>query len=106
MNRLSAAIILALLGLFVKPALADDASQRAVASKLIDLIKSKESIRAQFDSMMNGAIENMRQHGMPQEGVDQIRQAIGKWYDTEINFEDIRPKMVDAYVKSFSEDEL
>ncbi len=63
-------------------------------------------MREGFDAVMNGVIENMHQHGMPQAGVDEIRAAIGKWYDTEINFDDIRPKMVDLYVKEFSEDDL
>jgi hypothetical protein len=106
MKRLSAVIFLAALGLLIKPAFADDASQRALASKLIDLTNGKDSIRAAFDTVINGVITNMQQHGMPQEGVDEIKATVGKWYDSEINFEEIRPKMVDAYVKNFSEDDL
>jgi hypothetical protein len=106
MKRISAVIFLALLGLPVKPAMADDTSQRALAAKLIDMTNGKDTMRAGFDSVMNGVIANMQQHGMPQAGVDEIRAAIGKWYDSEINFDEIRPKMVDIYVKDFSEDDL
>jgi hypothetical protein len=90
----------------VKPALADDTSQRALAAKLIDMTNGKETMRAGFDAVMNNVIANMQQHGMPQEGVDEVRAAIGKWYDAEINFDEIRPKMVDVYVKEFTEDDL
>jgi len=106
MKRLSALIILAALGLLIKPVMAEDAAQRALAAQLIDMTNGKETMRSGFDTVMNGVIENMRQHGMPQEGVDAIKAAVAKWYDQEINFDEIRPKMVDFYVKEFSEDEL
>lgn len=106
MKRLSAVIFLAASGLFLKPVLADDASQRAVAAKVIDATNVKEAMKTGFDAVMGSAIENMRQHGMPQAGVDEIKAAVDKWYNQEINFEDIRPKLVDLYVKGFTEDEL
>ena len=99
-------IFLATLGTLVKPVFADDAAARAIASKLIDMTRGKESIRAGFDTVINGVISNMQAHGLPQAGVDEIKAAVDKWYSSEINFEDIRPKMIDAYVKDFSADEL
>jgi len=106
MKRLFAVIFLAVLGLTIKPVLADDASQRVLAAKVIDMVSGKATMRASFDAVMNGAIENMHQHGLPQEGIDSVRAAIAKWYDTEINFDDIRPKIVDIYVKDFTEEDL
>ena len=106
MKRFSAVIFLAALGLFIKPVLADDASARVLASKLIDMTNGKEHMRAGFDAVMNNVIDNMHQHGMPQAGVDEIRAAIDKWYTAEINFDEVRPKMVDVYIKDFSEDDL
>jgi hypothetical protein len=108
MKRLSTLFIfLSALGMLVKPVFADDdAAARATASKLIDMTRGKESIREGFDSVINGVIANMQAHGLPQAGVDEIKAAVDKWYDSEINFEDIRPKMEDAYVKDFSPDEL
>ena len=106
MKRLSAIIFLAALGLSIKPVLADDASQRVLAAKVIDMVSGKATMRASFDAVMNGAIQNMQQHGLPQEGIDAVRATIAKWYETQINFDDIRPKIVDIYVKDFSEDDL
>jgi hypothetical protein len=107
MKRLSTLfIVLATLGILAKPVLADDADARATASKLIDLTRGKESIRQGFDSVINNVIANMQAHGLPQSGVDEIKAAVDKWYVSEINFEDIRPKMIDAYTKDFSADEL
>jgi hypothetical protein len=99
-------IFLATLGMVAKPALADDADARATASKLIDMTRGKESIRQGFDTVINGIISNMQTHGLPEAGVDEIKAAVDKWYTSEINFEEIRPKMVDVYVKDFSGDEL
>jgi hypothetical protein len=99
-------IFLATLGMVAKPALADDADARATASKLIDMTHGKESIRQGFDTVINGIISNMQTHGLPEAGVDEIKAAVDKWYTSEINFEEIRPKMVDVYVKDFSGDEL
>lgn len=106
MKRLSAVIFLAAIGLLIKPAFGDETSHRLLAAKLIDLTNGKDTMRAGFDSVINGVIENMHQHGMPQQGVDEIKAAVAKWYDAEINFDDIRPKMVDVYVKDFSEGDL
>ena len=106
MKRLSAIIFLAALSLSIKPALADDASARVLAAKVIDLVSNKDMMRSNLEAMMNGNIENMQHHGLPQEGVDAVRAAISKWYDAEINFNDIQPKIVDIYVKNFSEDDL
>lgn len=107
MKKLCPAILfLALLGLPIKPALADDASQRALAAKLIDMTNGKDTMRAGFDAVMNGAITNMAAHGLPPDGVNEIRTAIDKWYDQEINFDDIRPKLVDIYMQNFTEDDL
>ncbi len=106
MKRLSAVIFLAAFGLLNLSIHADETSQRALAAKLIDMTNGKDTMRAGFDAVINGVIENMHQHGMPQQGVDEIKAAVGKWYDSEINFDDIRPKMVDVYVKDFTEDDL
>jgi hypothetical protein len=106
MKRSSAVIFVAAFCLLIKPVFADDASQRALAGKLVDLTNGKDTMRAGFNAVIDGVIENMHQHGMPQEGVDEIKAAVGRWYDAEINFDDIRPKMVDVYVKDFSEDDL
>jgi hypothetical protein len=107
MKRFPAVIlILAALGLTVKPVLADDTSERALASQLIDMTRGKEAMRAGIDSVFNGVIQNLAQHGLPQAGIDEFKGAIDKWYAAEINFEDIRPKLIDAYVKEFTEDDL
>jgi hypothetical protein len=106
MKSLSAVILLAALGLLIQPALADDTSQRALAEKLIDMTNGKTTMRAAFDTVVNSMIDNMQQHGLPQAGVDEIKAVVDKWYDTEINFDEIRPKLVDLYVADFSEDDL
>jgi len=106
MKRFSAVIFLAAMGLLIKPVLADDTSERALASKLIDLTGGKDNMKAAFDAVINNVIDNMQQHGMPQAGVDELKAAVDKWYGANIHFEDVRPKMVDAYLKDFTEADL
>jgi hypothetical protein len=107
MKRFSAVLLLAAFGLLIQPAArADDASERTVASKLIDLTGGKDNMKAGFDAVIGNVIDNMQQHGMPQQGVDELKAAVDKWYAANINFEDVRSKMVDAYVAHFSEDDL
>ncbi len=106
MKPLFAAIFLVALTLATKPLLADDASARALAGQLIDMTNGKEVMRNAFDGVINSMISNMQAQGMPQAGVDEIKAAIDKWYDAEIKFDEIRPKMIDIYVQNFSEDDL
>jgi hypothetical protein len=108
MKRISAVLLLAALGLFLQPAAhADDAAaERTLASKLIDLTGGKDNMKAGFDAVIGNVIDNMQQHGMPQQGVDELKAAVDKWYSANINFEDVRPKMIDAYVAHFSADDL
>lgn len=106
MKRLYSFVFLAVIGLSIKPAMADLASERVLAGKLIDMTNGKESMRTGFNTVIDGVIDNMQAHGLPQAGVDEIKAAVSKWYDTEINFDEIRPKMVEVYVKDFTEDDL
>jgi hypothetical protein len=106
MKLLPLIISIAALGLCAMPLKADETSQRDLAAKLIDMTNGKETMRAGFDTVMNGVIQNMQDHGLPQAGVDEIKAAIASWYDKEINFDDIRPKLVEVYIKNFTEDDL
>ncbi len=99
-------IVIASMGLLIKPAVADDKSARALADKLIEMTDGKGTLRAGFEAAMNGMIQNMAQHGLPPVGVAEVHTAVDKWYDEEINFAEIKPKIVDIYIKNFSEDEL
>jgi hypothetical protein len=107
MKRFTAVIFLAAIGMLIQPAaFADDASARTLASKLIDLTGGKDNMKAGFDAVINNVIDNMQAHGMPQQGVDELKAAVDKWYTANINFEEVRPKMIDAYVAHFSEDDM
>ncbi len=77
-----------------------------MAAKIIDMTDGKDVMRAGFDMVVSNLIRNMEQHGLPQDGVDEIRGAVNKWYDSEINFDEIRPKLIDIYVQYFSADDL
>jgi hypothetical protein len=107
MKRLTAILLLAATGVLLQPAaFADDAESRALATKLIDLTGGKDNMKAGFDAVINNVIDNMQQHGMPQQGVDELKAAVDKWYTANINFDEVRPKMIDAYLAHFTADDL
>jgi hypothetical protein len=107
MKRFTAIIFLAAIGMLIQPAaFADDTAARALASKLIDLTGGKDNMKAGFNAVISNVIDNMQAHGLPQQGVDELKAAVDKWYDANIKFEDVRPKMIDAYVANFTVDDL
>jgi uncharacterized protein len=105
MKRIIAASFL-LLALGLTPLMADDASHRAYATQLIDLLQVKQTMKQAFDNVIYSTIDQMAAHGLPEAGVTELKTTIDKWYDSEIHFEDIQPKLVEAYVGGFSEAEL
>jgi len=88
------------------PAFADEANQRALAEKILEITKSEEAMRTGFLAVFDPILNNMRQGGMPPAATDEVKAAVREWFDTEVRWEDLKPKMIDIYVKEFSEQEL
>lgn len=106
MKRFSLLVSVLAFALLTHSAAADDASARALAAKLIDLTNGKQALHDGFNAVIDRVLQGMQAHGLPQQGVDEVKAAVNDWYDKEVNFAEIEPKMVDVYVKDFSEDEL
>jgi hypothetical protein len=87
-------------------AFADEVSHRAVASELLEHSDARTGMRAGFLSAVEPIIKNMKQQGIPDVAGEEVRKAMADWFDAEIKWEDIKPKIVELYVKEFTEDEL
>lgn len=85
---------------------ADEASHRALASKVVALSGAKDGMKGGFLAVIDPMIEGMKQRGLPEAGSVEIKAAIVEWFDTEVKWEELEPKMVDLYVKEFTEGEL
>ena len=85
---------------------ADEASHRAAALELIELSKTRETMRIGFVSAVEPNIDALAKAGLAPTAVDEVRTAVSEWFDREIKFEEMQPKFVEIYMKEFSEPEL
>jgi len=85
---------------------ADEASHKAAALKLVSRIESKEAMLAAFSSVIEPMTKQMEQNGVPAAAIKEVREAVVDWFNKEVNFETIAPKMAELYMQEFSEEEL
>ncbi len=91
---------------FLCVGIADEESHRQVASELLELSGTKEAMRAGFLATIEPNIAAMTQQGMPPAAASEIRIALTEWFEQEIKWEEIKPKVVELYMKEFTEAEL
>jgi hypothetical protein len=98
----------ALLFIFLIPALAsaDDASHRAAAGKLIEVVKTQETMRNAFVSSVDALVKGAPGGTVSPAELAEMKQATKDWFDQELDWNGMKSKLEDAYVKSFTEDEL
>jgi len=85
---------------------ADEASHKAAAMKLVTKIQSKEAMLAAFSSMIEPVTKRMEAQGIPAVAIKEVNEAMVDWFNKEVDFETIVPKMADLYKQEFSEEEL
>ena len=101
MKIIFSALIYLLLPCF---AFADDKSHREIAAQMLD--NGPAAMRDGFFTMFDPIIQNMRKHGIPAAAADEMKATVAQWFYEEIRWEELKPKMIDLYVKEFSEQEL
>lgn len=87
-------------------AFADEASHRKVASELLDLVSPATLAQSNIVAAAEPMFEAMRQQGAPAPLLVEMRAALVDWVDKEFIWDELKPKMVDLYVKEFTEAEL
>jgi uncharacterized protein len=85
---------------------ADEASHRESAIRILEITKADSRMQVGFQAMIDPVIAGMRQRGMPDAAAIEVREAFQQWFAKEIKWEEIKPKLVELYVKEFSESEL
>lgn len=86
--------------------LADEASHREAALRILDITKAGDRMQVGFQAMIDPVVAGMRQRGMPEAAATEVREAFKEWFAKEIKWEEIKPKLVELYTKEFSETEL
>lgn len=85
---------------------ADTVSHRRTAAEVLDLINGPAALRSGVNSALDSVLNNMREAGAPEPAIREFRDAIVAWVENELVWDDIKPQMIDLYVREFSEPEL
>lgn len=91
---------------FCSVSLADEASHREAAARILEITKADKAMQGGFQAMIDPLVASMRQRGMPEAAAQEVKEAFNQWFTKEIKWEDIKPRMVDIYVGQFTESEL
>jgi hypothetical protein len=102
----SSLLLLFLLGFLPGPARADDDNRTILAGEVLDLIYSPNTLRDSFAGFLEPALDAMKRDGMPDAARAEMHKAFTEWFDQEVKWAEIKPKLVQIYAKDFTEDEL
>jgi hypothetical protein len=61
---------------------------------------------AAFSSMIEPMTKQMESRGIPATAIKEVQEAMVDWFNKEVDFDTIVPKMADLYKQEFSEEEL
>jgi hypothetical protein len=77
-----------------------------LAEEVLELAYSPSSLRDSFASFLDPALDAMKRDGMPDAAREEVRKAFLQWFDEEVKWDDIKPKLVQIYAHDFTEPEL
>jgi hypothetical protein len=101
-------LVLLLLGIHPRFARADpnEDNRTILAEEVLELAYSPSTLRDSFEGFLTPALDAMKRDGMPDAARDEVRKAFVEWFDQEVKWEEIRPKLVQIYAHDFTEEEL
>ena len=85
---------------------ADDASHRAAAGKLIEVVNTRDTMRNAFISSVDALASAAPGGKLPPEELAEMKDATKFWFNEELNWTELNSELEDAFVKAFTEDEL
>nr|ACO70902.1 hypothetical protein [uncultured Verrucomicrobiota bacterium] len=86
--------------------LADEAASRKSAETILEITNASGAMKTGFIATIAPMIANMKRQGMPEAAGTEMTAAMSEWFDAEIKWVEIKPKIVDLYVREFTEQEL
>ena len=87
-------------------AYADEVSHRKLAADVLNLVSGPEAFRAGFSVGMEPLLQSMKQNGAPDEAIAEMKAALQDWMTTEFSWDDLKPQLLELYVREFTEGEL
>ena len=85
---------------------ADEDSKTVLAEEVLELAYSPNNLRDSFAGFLEPALDAMKRDGMPDEARAEMRKAFTEWFDQEVKWAEIKPKLVQIYAHDFTEEEL
>ncbi|AHF93250.1 hypothetical protein OPIT5_26565 [Opitutaceae bacterium TAV5] len=83
-----------------------DGVATTLAFEILDVTDARGGLKTEFDSTVDDLAAKLKASGFPSEGIEAVRTALEKWFEREIRWEEIRPRLAQAYVRVFSAGEL
>ena len=100
------ALLVALVAFHPRFARADDDTRTILAQEVLELAYSPNNLRDSFTGFLEPALDAMKREGMPDAARDEVRKAFTEWFDQEVKWAEIKPKLVQIYAHDFSTEEL
>jgi len=88
------------------PARADDDSRTILAGEVLELAYDPGALRDSFASYLDPALDAAKRDGLPDAARAEMRKAFLDWFDQEVKWSDLKPRLVQIYAHDFTEEEL
>lgn len=86
--------------------MADEASHKAAAEKLVSLVAPKEMFIESFDAVFDGQVAQFKQMGIADAKVEQIKTAAKEFAQSIANDPSLTSEMVKLYQEAYTESEI
>lgn len=99
-------IVLLTLALSPLALLADEASHRKAAEKVLALTGSEQGLTNTLPNFLEPTLQQMKRQGLPEDIIQDMKSTVSAWFSKEIKYEEVKPKIVDVWMKNYTEAEL
>ena len=59
-----------------------------------------------FNALIEPMAKNLSSRGVPEDAIKEVKEAMSEWFQKEVSYETIAPKLAELYMQEFSEEEL
>lgn len=100
------ALVILPAGLVSRPARGDEDNRTILAREVLELTYSPGSLRDSFGAFLQPVLNGMKRDGLPDAAQEEVRKAFLEWFNQEVRWDDIKPKLVQVYAQDYTEEEL
>ncbi|EIQ01685.1 hypothetical protein OpiT1DRAFT_00258 [Opitutaceae bacterium TAV1] len=83
-----------------------DGVATTLALEILEVTDARGGLKIEFDSTVDDLVAKLKASGFPGDGIEAVQATLRQWFEREIRWEDIRPRLAEAYVGVFSAGEL